>query len=180
VPITTPTIAPAALEFLADFPEFDTTLVTDPAALQFSPSAITYWLTVAGYMLNQSRWGNLYYTGIELFAAHNLSLEAWSSQGGPQTVPGIAKGPIASTGAGDVSVAYNTAAVLELDAGHWAYTTYGQRMIHLIRLMGVGPLYVGGGFGFGGYGCGGGYGYGGGFFQAWQGPWTFNVPNPNG
>jgi hypothetical protein len=167
MPISTPTIAPTTAEFITDFPEFDTTTQQDPNGIEFGPSALNYWLQVAIITLNQSIWGNLYYTACELFMAHNLALEAWASQGGAQTVPGIAKGPIAASGAGDVNVAYDNAASLELDAGHWNYTMYGQRLIRMIRLVGVGPLYVGGGC------CGPPYSG-----PAWPGPWCFNIPNP--
>jgi len=167
MPITTPTVAPTTAEFLLDFPEFTGNL-TDPNAVQFSPSALTYWLTVATYLLNQARWGKMYYTACELFMAHNLALEAWAAQGSPgQVIPGIAKGSIAGKSAGDVSLTYNNAATLELDAGQWNYTTYGQRFIHLVRLFGAGPIQITGG------GCYSPYNTG-----AWAGPWCFNVPNP--
>jgi hypothetical protein len=122
---------------------------------------------MAVVMLNQSRWGNMYYTACELFVAHNVALEAWSEQGGDQTVPGIAKGSIAASSGANVTVTYNTAATLELDAGHWNFTTYGIRLKRLINIMGAGPLYVGGG-------CGGRFGS----MGAWAGPWAFNAPNP--
>jgi hypothetical protein len=166
-PIADTTIAPTAAQFLADFPRFDTSAVTDPSAVQFSPDAIAYWLQMASIQLNQQYLSTLYYLATELFVAHNLSLEAYAEQGGDQTIPGIAKGMIAASGSGDVSVSYNNAAVMELDAGHWNYTIYGQRFIKLIRMTCVGPLQVTGG------GCPGPNNG-----PAWPGPWVYDIPNP--
>jgi hypothetical protein len=167
-PIANPSIAPTVAQFLADYPKFDTSQVSDPNALQFSPESIAYWLQMATIMLNQAIFANLYYMACELFVAHNVALEAYSEQGGDQTVPGITKGAIAASASGDVSVSYNNAAVLELDAGHWGYTTYGGRLLRLIRLVGAGPLQVTGG-------CCPGPNNG----PAWQGPFPWNFPNPN-
>jgi hypothetical protein len=163
------TAAPTVAQFQLDFPEFAVAGVPVLGA----PS-IQFWLNFALTLLNQCRFGSFYYYAVELFVAHNLALEWWSTQGGPGTVPGVAKGSIASTAAGNVSVAYNTAAVVELDAGHWNYTIYGQRLIRYIRMAGAGPIYVGVGnlsanswFQFA---LAGG---------AWEGPPVFNYPNPS-
>lgn len=164
MPVSNGTVAPTVDEFNADYPEF---AKTDSGGNDVFPgSAKAYWLQVAVNLLNAGRWGNMYYVAVELFMAHNLALEAWSAQGGPNTIPGIAKGPIAGKGAGGVSVAYNTVATLDPTAGHWNYTTYGQRLVGLINMFGAGPIQVGPG------GCGGGGG--------WAGPPFFNFPNPSG
>ena len=168
LPVGDTTQAPTVAQFLADYPRFDTSEVSDPNAVQFGSDALQYWLNFAVLTLNQSRFGTLYYTAVELFMAHNLALDAWSEQGGNQTIPGLAKGPIAASASGDVSVTYANAATLELDAGHWNYTTYGQRLIKLIRLVSAGPLYVGSG------GCPGPFNG-----PAWAGPPFFNFPNPD-
>src|SRR5580693_5621022 len=93
------TVAPTAEQFLLDFPRFDTSAVTDPNAVQFSPDAIAFWLNFASLTLNAQRFGSLYYLTVELFVAHNLALEALSEQGGDQTIPGVTKGAIASSAA---------------------------------------------------------------------------------
>jgi Protein of unknown function (DUF4054) len=165
--------APTAAQFLADYPEFDTSDQTDPNAVVFSPSAITYWLNQAVLLLNLQRFGQQYYMAVELFIAHNLALEAWSSQGGNQTIPGISKGMIAASASGDVSVTYDNEAVLELEAGHWNNTTYGTRLKRLINMAGAGPLIVGV------PGCRGST-FPGGSAGAWCGPWPWNFPSPNG
>jgi hypothetical protein len=167
VPPTSYCVAPTSVQFLLDFPDFDTSAQTDPDAVEFSPEAINYWLNFAVQTLNQPRWGNWYYTACELFTAHNLSLEAWTVQGGDQTVPGIAKGMIAASASGDVSVTYNNAAVLEMDAGHWNFTTYGIRLKRMINMIGMGPMQVMA------PGCAPPFNG-----PAWAGPPFFNFPNP--
>lgn len=167
VPPGDTTVAPTLAQFLADYPKFDTSNVTDPSAVQFGTDAINYWLNFAAMTINASRLGKLYYLAVELFVAHNLALEAWAEQGGSQTIPGIAKGPIVSSASGDVSVSYDTRDALELDAGHWNNTVYGTRFIRLIRLTCAGPIQVTGG------GCSGPYSG-----PAWNGVWVYNVPNP--
>jgi hypothetical protein len=170
-PIGPTNVAPTLEQFLADFPEYDTTANT--GGLQFSPLAIQYWINFAVLVLNQGLWGNLYYAAVEMFAAHNLSIEAWAAQGGPQNVPGIAKGMIAGKSAGDVSVTYNNAAVFAADAEHWNYTVWGQRLIRYIRMIGAGPRQIGIGYSPPGW------------FQfvpglsPYSGPPVFNYPNPS-
>jgi len=173
-PVGVTTNAPTPAQFLLDFPEFNV-----PGVLVLGASSIQFWLNFAVVLLNQQRFGTFYYYAVELYVAHNLSLEWWSTQGSPGTVPGVAKGSIAGTGAGNVSVSYNTAAVMELDAGHWNYTIYGQRLIRFIRMAGAGPIYVGAGSCFGANNAVSS----GGWFAfvdacaAWNGPPVYNFPN---
>lgn len=151
--------------FRRSFPEFgENTTYTDPV--------IDFWLGVADKLLNAARWNDLIEAGKFLFCAHNLVLsrqaEAAAANG---AVPGQASGPVSQKSVDKVSVSYDTAAALEPEAGHWNLTTYGQRFIHLARLLGAGGLQVGpagaGGFGAGPLSL----------FNAWAGPWAFNFPN---
>lgn len=124
-------------QFRLDYPEFtDTTLYPD--------SQITYYLNLAGLLLNVCRWGNILNVGAELFVAHNIAIErqaqATAINGG---VPGISSGPVSSKSVDKVSVSYDTQAGLETGAGHWNLTIYGTRFIRLAKMMGSGPIYVG-------------------------------------
>lgn len=172
-PVGVTTSAPTLAQFIQDFPEFNAA-INPGNALPFSNPAIQYWLNFATIVLNQGLWGKMYYFAVEMFAAHNLALEAWATQGGPQNVPGIAKGMIAGKSAGDVSVTYNNAGVLATDAEHWNFTVWGIRLIRYIRMIGAGPRQVG-------VGCAPP-----GWFQftpscgAYSGPPVFNIPNPSG
>jgi len=164
-------------QFLTDFPEFDTSGDTDPQAVQFDPAQIQFWINRALRTLNPCRWddsddgprpSDLDY-GVELFTAHNLVLGAIDARDGQVGgIPGVAKGAIAATSAGDVAVSYDTANTMEFDAGHWNLTTYGKRFIRLARMMGAGPLQVGPDS------CTGPNSG-----PAWSGPPFYNWPNPS-
>lgn len=159
-------------QFLADVPELNTTSTTDPTKVQIPTSAIQYWLNIATALLNVERWGGststTYYLGIEMFTAHNVILEALAQRDMDMAgIPGVATGMVAGKSAADVQINYNNAAVLELDASHYNFTVYGIRFIRLARMFGAGPIQVG-------IGCGPGPLNG----PGWQGPWVFNIPNP--
>lgn len=122
--------------FRAGYPEFANTSA-------YPDSGITYWLTLAGLLLNVCRWDNLLDTGTELFVAHNLVLERQAAKaaafGG---VPGVTTGPLASKTVDKVTAAYDVEAGIEKDAGHWNLTTYGTRFINLARMIGSGGLQL--------------------------------------
>ena len=133
-------------DFRSDLPEFSDTT-------QFPESALTYWMNLGLLMLNQSRWGvagaggtsarTEYDMGLEMFMAHNITLEAQAqNQVGVGGIPGPAQGPVTSKSAGDVSISYNTEAAIELEAGHWNNTVYGQRFIRMARMYGAGCIQV--------------------------------------
>lgn len=145
-------------QFLQDFPEFMASgLGSENPQPSFPVSSFNFNLNLAKLLIDPSnRAASLANPLTELFLAHHLVLEMLSSRDmNANGVPGIAKGPIAGKSAGDVSVAYVPGATLELDAGHWNYTNYGQRFIRLARMVGAGPIQLGG--------CGGDPG-------AWPGP----------
>lgn len=128
---------PSAQQMRLDFTEFSST-ATYPDPL------LTFWLTVASKLVNEQRWGDLYGMACELFAAHNIILEARARKdavGG--RVPGLSTGILNSKSVDKVSAGYDTSSSMELDAGHWNLTIYGQRYIRLARLHGAGPLQIG-------------------------------------
>lgn len=139
-------ITPASLR--VDYPEFANTQT-------YPDSQANYWLAVARLLLNQDRWGPpslkatnpptaMYDIATELFAAHNMVLEARAlaeaKRGG---IPGITQGPVSAKSVGPVSVSYDTAASITTDAGHWNETIYGRRYINLVLMFGAGPIQVG-------------------------------------
>jgi hypothetical protein len=128
-----------AAKFVQDFPEFGNAAV-------FPPSGITFWLTTAYLMLRPERWGTLIDLGAELFAAHNLVLEA-SAQRSANTgsLPGIQTGAISSKAVDRVSISYDAQAGLEMDGGHWNLTTYGTLFKRFANMAGMGGLQITGG-----------------------------------
>lgn len=131
-----------AVQFFKDFPEF---APSDPSQSGKFDAYVAFWMNVATLAVNPNRWRSFTDLGIELFTAHNIVLEATAQEevnlGG---VPGLSKGVIAGNAAHDLSVAYDTASVLEPNAGHWNYTVYGKRFIRFSNMAGMGPIQLGG------------------------------------
>src|SRR5271154_113752 len=124
-------------QFRSDFNEF-----TD--ITRFPDSAINYWLVVATLLLNPSRWLNILQLGVELYVAHNITLEDQDTQaaiaGG---WPGMSKGVVTAESAGAVSGSYDAGPDLEEGAGHWDLTRFWARFIRLAKRAGAGPVQVG-------------------------------------
>lgn len=122
--------------FRADFPEFSD-------ATAYPDSGVTYWLNIAGLMIDPLKWGSLLNLGTELFVAHNLVLERQAqkaaSAGG---APGINTGPLSAKAVDRVSAAYDTQAGIETGAGHWNLTVYGTRFMSLVNMFGAGGCQV--------------------------------------
>lgn len=148
--------------FREHYPEF-----TDQA--MYPDATVAYWLSLAGMLLNATRWANVIDVGYELFTAHNIVLEAIAAKeaanGAP---PGGQVGPANNKSVDKVSIGFDVASGVELDAGHWNLTTYGTRFIKLARMFGAGPIQVGAGVP-GAYDSG-----------AWPGPIWGSYPNPSG
>lgn len=125
-----------ASQFRADFPEFGN-------VTKYPDAKITLWASVAPYLLDPTRWGNLYELGQELFIAHNVALDGMSQQDASRTgLVGFAKGPVTQEGGDKVSVSYAAAQAMLPNAGHWNMTTYGQRYWMLLNMAGMGPVQV--------------------------------------
>jgi len=138
-----------------NFPEFT-------SATQYPNGQIQFWLDFAYTMLNAGRWGQTLDMAAQLYAAHNVVLERRAiDEAGLGKPPGVTTGPVASKSVDKVSVAYSVSEGTATDASHWNLTIYGTRLWRLIKMFGMGPVYVGG------TACGGG------FFNAgwpWAGP----------
>jgi hypothetical protein len=148
------------------------------SSLSFPDSSIAFWLGIATMMLPSDRWGSPAPTsavpltapidwGTVLYVAHHLVLEDQSNKAAARGgTPGVQKGAIASDSANSVTRSYAVNAGLELDAGHWGSTIYGNRFLALVKMIGMGPITIGGGPGYGwfaGAPCG----------PAWPGPTPF-------
>ena len=75
--------------------------------------------------------------GTGLFVAHYLAMSAISRAG---TVPGRGQlGIVASKSVGPASISYDNSAIsAQVDAGHWALTSYGLMYWELMRMVGTG------------------------------------------
>jgi len=131
-------------QFRADFTEFTN-------ATTFPDSGIQFWLTTAYLMLPACRWSTLLDLGAELFAAHNVVLEALATRSvATGALPGLQLGVVSGKSVDRVSLSYDAQAGLEIDAGHWNLTTYGTRFIRFARMAGMGAIQVNDDAGLGG------------------------------
>ncbi len=162
-------VTPQSFRF--DFPEFN-------SSVNYTNSAIIYWLNLGTLLINQELLGGspatpsnppatLYDIALELFAAHNLVLEAVALATSKNNgIPGLTSGLIAAKSAGGVSQNYDTASGVDPADGQYNLTIYGTRFINLYKLAGA-PGFVANGNGsnanYGPYPV---FGVG----QAWSGP----------
>lgn len=138
-----------AESFRTDYPAFADQTVYPETSVQF-------WLALAYQMMNPARWGTppagqspspptaIVDIGAELFAAHNLSIEARNQREAASSIPpGMHTGPISGKSVDKVSINYDVNAGIIEGAGHWNLTVYGTRFIFLSRMFGAGPIQVG-------------------------------------
>ncbi|MEE3504839.1 DUF4054 domain-containing protein [Pseudomonas sp. 10C3] len=123
-------------QFRQDFPEF-----ADPS--KYSDTSVNLWLTLGGKTLDPDRWCDYLDLGLELFAAHNLSLAAGnqlaSTVGG---TPGQIKGPVTSKSVDKVSVGYDSGAAVLEGGGFFNLSTYGIQFLQIARMVGSGGIQL--------------------------------------
>lgn len=164
--MTTTTITAAS--FRQNFTEFS-------SEAAFPPGVVDFWIAAADLMLSVSRWGNVRDMGVQLYAAHNLSLEKQAmntaANGG---VPGAASGAVSQKTVGPATISYDAASAAAKEAGDFNATIYGQRLWRLIQIFGSGPIQIG-------IGCPP-VGIGSPFFNggAWPGPAPWPLPSGTG
>lgn len=120
------------------FPEFqDTSLYTDPS--------VQFWLDLTPNLLDVNRWGALFDAGSQLFIAHNLSIQfVANAKAAVGDNPGAIEGPVSSGSVDKVSYSRDNGAAMDPGNGHWNLSSYGLRYIQLARMIGAGPVQVGG------------------------------------
>lgn len=103
------------------------------------------YINLANASLQKAKWQDSWLLGMHLFVAHYATLYL-SSEGNPGSsagqiaVSGLGKGIAVSKAAGDVSVSYQP--VIDEDWGAWNLTSYGQQLVTIARIIGIGPMYV--------------------------------------
>jgi hypothetical protein len=138
-----------AESFRTDFPAFADQTV-------YPETAVTFWLSLAYQMLNPNRWGTptpgpspsppiaVVDIGAELFAAHNLSIEARNQREASSSIPpGMHTGVISGKSVDKVQVNYDVNAGINEKEGHWNLTVYGTRFMFMSKMFGAGPIQVG-------------------------------------
>lgn len=130
-----------ATQFRLDFPEF-----ADKAA--FPDSAYNFWYGVAQNFVGAAVWRNIQNVGLELYVAHQLTLEARAKGDAANGLPpGGQVGPLNSQSVDKASAGFDTQAGIEPEAGHWNLTIYGTRFIRLVKMVGMGCVQLGAGCG---------------------------------
>jgi hypothetical protein len=147
--------------FRANFPEFANDAL-------YPDAQVTFWLSMATILVGP-RWGSLIDFGIQMFMAHNLSLEygAMQASAGGQA-PGQVIGPLSGGSVDKVSYQRDPGAAMDPSNGHWNLTIYGLRYVRMLRMVGAGPVQVGAPTGAECWDN-----------AAWPGPWQSIVPNPS-
>lgn len=147
-----------AASFRGHFPEFTST--TD-----YPDTQVQFYLDIAPNLISSDRWGKSFDMGVELFVAHNITLDAREVRAARSGIPGTLTGPVNNRSVDKASVGYDTGSVVDTRGGPWNLTVYGARYYRFAMMFGIGPLQVGTGNGYG--------------FSAYTGPWVYNFPNPS-
>lgn len=122
--------------FRETFPEFS-------SVEKYPDSLISGWAAFATAMVNPRAWKNQTAMGINLYVAHEITLEAQSIAaskiGG---TPGGQAGVVNTKTVGSVTVGYDVQATSEKNAGWWNLTTYGKQFYRLLRIFGSGVVQL--------------------------------------
>jgi len=141
--------------FLQDFPQF--TKASQPeeengeeTAVSLVPEAmLQMFIAQANDSVLPSRWGSMWRYAAGLYVAHfsTMYLKTWSD--GSASAAGVAAsagqpGAVKQATMGDTSISYdNTAITAGAEKwGAWNSTQYGQQLVTMARMAGMGGMYV--------------------------------------
>lgn len=122
--------------FRTNFPEFSNTE-------KYPTAQITFWANFAAAMVRECVWKTQWSVGVSLYVAHEITLAALNDQiasNGGQ--PGSGGGIANSKTVGNASIGYDTAGVVEKDAGYFNTTLYGRQFYRLSQLFGMGAIQL--------------------------------------
>lgn len=112
-------------------------------SVRFPDSQITRWLSLGVNQLSADLWGALLERGLELFAAHHLTIWRENADTAARSgAVGIGVGVIASKTVGPVNVTYEAGDALIPGAGAWNLTAYGVQFYQLSRQIGMSAASV--------------------------------------
>lgn len=138
-PVTTPELTVA--RFRKDMPGL-------ADASNYPNDSIQRWIDIvlADNLFPAERWGPQQLMAQELYIAHEVTLDYYSTHPGPG---GLAGGPgtlgsgigiASSRSVGSVSVGYDNNMGYNPDMGYLAYTMYGRRLWYYMQMAGAGPV----------------------------------------
>lgn len=106
---------------------------------------IETYASIALMFMNADRWGTALDYGTSLFIAHHLVLQtrdiAAVAAGG---IPGGVQGVLTAKSVDKVAASYDVKSVTIENGDFWNMTTFGIRFLHYARMMGAGPIQIGG------------------------------------
>lgn len=130
-------MAVSETDFRGAFPAFKD-------AAKFPAAQVTFYITLGYKLHNADRWCDVLDFGVQLWAAHNLTLDYESQrQVAAGQNPGGVRGAVTSMSADGVSWARDASSAMNPGAGHWNLSQYGLRWLSLSNMFGAGPLHVG-------------------------------------
>lgn len=123
-------------QFRLDFPEFaDDDVYTD--------GMCEFWSGLGEQMNSLDVFGSVYNKLIELFTAHNISIQAKNiavtDVGGVPTGDG---GALSTKTVGSITMEYDTASSSVLDAGDFNLTSYGRQYVMIRNMFSCGVMQV--------------------------------------
>lgn len=124
-------------QFRLDFKAFaDTT--------KYDDGMVNFWLNVGYALVPAQLWGGLVDFGVELFVAHNLTLEGLSNaEGANGAPPGTTVGPVTTKTVGELTVVYDAASGVNAADQAWNLSNYGTRFVKLAKQFGSIPTQLG-------------------------------------
>lgn len=123
-------------DFRTAFPEFSDAVV-------FPDGQISFWLGNAANLVSESRWGDVYPLGVQLFTAHNLVLATRRKKSTTgDGLPGVSAGILSSKSVDKVSASYDTTSGTVANGGAWNLTDYGVQYLQLALMVGAGGMQI--------------------------------------
>lgn len=136
--------------FLEDFPQFTKKAAEEDEPVSLVPEAmLNQFINQANDSVLPSRWGSMWRYVAGLYAAHfsalYLQTYAEASSSASQAAAGAQLvGAVKSASMGDTSISYDNSAITAGTEkwGAWNGTQYGQQLVTLARLVGMGGMYA--------------------------------------
>lgn len=132
--------------FRTDFPQFYST--GDPPAPLLPEAMLQVFINQTNDSVLPSRWGSMWRYASGLYVAHfsatYLKTYSPSSQSAGQVANGASQvGVVKSATMGDTSISYDNSAITSGTEkwGAWNATQYGQQLVTLARLVGMGGMF---------------------------------------
>lgn len=127
--------------FLEDFPQF----YVEPAP----GGMLRAFVDQANDSVLPSRWGSMWRYAAGLYVAHFMSMYLKTYNQNPTSAQEVAAaavqtGAVKQASMGDTSISYDNSAIISGTEkwGAWNATQYGQQLVTMARMVGMGGMYV--------------------------------------